>query len=188
MVDNASRRGAADLSILLMFMAFASIGGFLFWLMGAADAQRESRLVADTTEVASDDFSMATTVAAVDIQTDATPFEGQLIRIAGLTVASTFGTQGFWLQLPNRNPFLISMSEQVMAEGLILAAGQPATAIGTLYAMSDSVVTAWVAAGTISEGDQLAAEFAGHYLEANQVVVASGPDGDGNDGGAGAGN
>jgi hypothetical protein len=185
MVDNASRREAVDLSTILMFTAFAFIGGFLFWLMGEAHAQRESRLLADATEVASDDFSMATTVAAVDLQTDPTPFEGQLIRVAGLTVASTFGTQGFWLQLPNRNPFLISMSEQVMAEGLILATGQPATAIGTLHAMSDSTVTAWGAAGTIDEGDQLAAEFAGHYLEADQVVVASGPGGDDNDGGAG---
>ena len=39
----------------------------------------------------------------------------------------------------------------------------------------------WMAAGTISGGDELVAEFATHYLEADQVVVAGG-------GGGGAGN
>lgn len=187
MVDNASRRGAADLGMLLMFMAFVVIGGFMYWLKGEADAQRELRLVEDTTEVATDDVGTATTVAAADLQTDPTLFEGQNIRVAGLAVLSTLGTQGFWLQLPNQNPFLVSMSEQVMAEGLVLSAGQPASVIGVLYAMSDSVVTAWVAAGTISEGDRLAAEFATHFLEASQVVLGNAPTGDGNEGGAGAG-
>ncbi len=180
MLDNASRRGAAELSTLLMFMAFAAIGGFMFWLMGESDAQRELRLVEDTTEVATDDLGTATTVAAVDLQTDPTPFEGQNIRIAGLSVAGTLGSQGFWLQLPNRNPFLVSMSEQVMAEGLDLSVGRPATVIGVVYAVGDSALTAWAEAGTISEGDRLAAEFATHFVEANQVVVAAGSGGDGN--------
>ena len=178
MVDNASRREAVDLSTILMFTAFAFIGGFLFWLMGEAHAQRESRLLADATEVASDDFSMATTVAAVDLQTDPTPFEGQLIRVAGLTVASTFGTQGFWLEMPNRTPFLVSMSPEVMAEGIAVGAGSTVTVTGTVYVMNDSTLITWIEAGTIQEGDRIVAEFAIHYLEAVQVVV--------NGGGAGA--
>ena len=182
MVDNASRRGAADLSILLMLMAFAAIGGFLFWLMSEAGAQRELRLLEDTTEVATDDIGSATTVSAVDLQTDPTLFERQNIRIAGLTLAGTLGTQGFWLELPNRNPFLVSMSEQVMAEGPVLPVGQPATVTGVLHAVGDSALTAWSEAGTISEGDRLAAEFATHFVEANQVVVAGAGEsgGDGN--------
>ena len=180
MVDNVSRRGAVDLGLPLMVMAFVVIGGFMYWLMGQVDEQRELRLLEDTTEVATDDFGTATTVAATDLQTDPTPFEGQNIRIAGLAVETTFGTQGFWLRLPNRNPFLVSMSEQVLAEGLVLTQGVGATAIGVLHAMNDSATAAWLAAGTITEGDQLAAEFSSHYVEATQVVLASGSGGAGN--------
>ena len=188
MVDNAPRRGAVDLGIPLMVMAFLVIGGFMYWLMGEASAQRELRLLEDSTEAVVDDFGTATTVSAVDLQTDPTPFEEQNIRVAGLAILSIFGTQGFWLELPNRNPFLVSMSEEVMAEGLVLSQGLGATATGVLHAMNDSARAAWTAAGTISEGDALAAEFATHFLEATLVVVASGSGGDGNDGGAGAGN
>jgi hypothetical protein len=183
MVDNASRRGAVDLALPLMLTAFVVIGVFMWWLKGQAAAERELRLVMDTVTVENDDFGTATTVPAVDLQTDPTPFEGLNIRVAGLTVASALGTQGFWLQLPNRNPFLVSMSEQVMAEGLDLPQGIPATVIGVLHAVNDSVLTAWEGAGTITDGDRLAAEFATHFLEATDVVVGNAPDAsDGNDG------
>ncbi len=183
MVDNASRRGAADLALPLMVMAVLVIGGFMYWLMGQASEQRELRLVEETAEAAADDFGTASTVSVLDLQADATQFEGQNIRVTGLLVKSLLGSQGFWLGLPNQNPFLVSMSEQVIAEGITLTLEQPASVIGVLHAMSDSARAAWTAAGTISEGDALVAEFALHYLEADQIVVASGAGGSG-----GAGN
>ena len=187
MVDNASRRGAVDLGLPLMVVAFAVIGGFMYWLMGQSRLQDELRLVEETAEAAADDFGTASTVSALDLQADATQFEGQNIRVTGLVAVSMLGTQGFWLGLPNGNPFLVSMSEQVMAEGIAVTVGQPASVIGVLHVRTDSAVAAWAAAGTIGEGDQLVAEFATHFLEADQIVVASGAGG--SDGaGSGAGN
>ena len=183
MVDNASRRGAVDLGLLLMFLAFAVIGGFMYWLMGQSRLQDELRLLEDTSEVSSADTSTASTVSGVDLQTDPAQFEGQNVRVGGLVVKSLFGSQGFWLGLPNGNPFLISMSEEVMAEGIILTLEQPAGVIGVLHVRTDSAVAVWAAAGTISEGDQIVAEFSTHFLEADQVVVAGG----GGESGAGSG-
>ena len=40
MPDNASRRGAADLGMPLMIVAFLVIGGFMWWLSGQAEAER----------------------------------------------------------------------------------------------------------------------------------------------------
>ena len=184
MVDNASRRGAADLAMPLMVMAFLVIGGFMYWLMGQASEYRELQVLTEDSIASAEEAVTATTVAVVDLQTDPTPFEEQTIRVAGLAIVSSFGEQGFWLELPNRNPFLVSMSEEVLAEGLVLSQGLGATPTGVLHAMNDSARAAWAAAGTISEGDQLAAEFVTHFLEATQVVVASG-DGGGNAPGAG---
>lgn len=169
MADKASRRGAVDPGMVLMVAAFATMGGFIFWLTGQAAAERALAIVEDTVVV--DEFASATTVAGADIQSDATPYEGQLIRLAAFDVPSTLGTQGFWLQMPNGNPFLVSMSAEVMAEGLAIGSGSTLTVTGTVYAMNDSTLSAWTEAGTIQEGDRIVAEFATHYLESVQVVV-----------------
>ena len=48
MADNASRRGAVDMGTPLMILAFAVIGGFLYWLNGQAAAERALDIVEDT--------------------------------------------------------------------------------------------------------------------------------------------
>lgn len=177
MADNALRRGAVDLGTILMVVAFATFGGFLFWLSGQAAAERELAIVEDTVEV--DEFASVTAVSGEDIQMDATPFEGQEIRLPTYVVSSALGTQGFWLEMPNGNPFLISLSAEVMADGTAAPQGSRATVVGTVYAMNDSTLTAWTEAGTIGDSDRIVAEFATHYIEAASVEVQGG-------GGAGA--
>lgn len=170
MADNASRRGAVDLGMVLMVVAFATIGGFLFWLSGRAAIERQQAAVVEDAEPTTN--MSIRTVTGAEIQMDATPFEGQEIRLAAFNVASTLGTQGFWLEMPNGNPFLVSMSPAVMAEGTAVAAGSHATVVGVVHPMNDSTLTAWTTAGTIAAGDRIVAEFATHYLEATDVRVS----------------
>ena len=179
MADKASRRGAIDVGVVLMVLAFATMGGFIFWLTGQAAAEREVTIVEDSVPV--DEFASATNLSGADIQMNATPFEGRLIRLADFAVPGTLGTQGFWLEMPNGNPFLVSMSAEVMAEGLAVGSGSTVTVTGTVYAMNDSTLVAWTDTGTIQQGDRIVAEFATHYVEAVQVVVTGGGGGaDGN--------
>jgi hypothetical protein len=178
MADNASRRGAANLGMPLMIVAFIVIGGFLYWLNLQAEAERASDLAEEAAaEEVTEGLAGGTLVDAQDIQMDPSPYEGQEIRLEGLPVASGLGTQGFWIEMPNRNPFLVSMSEGVKAEGLAIVPGQSASVVGTIFAMSDSALSAWTTAGAVGEGDRLAAEFATHYLEATGVVFSEGTDG-----------
>ena len=126
-------------------------------------------------------------VDPADIQLDATPFEGQVITLRGLSVASNLGTQGFWLEMPNGNPFLVVLNADLMAQGAMATVGQQPTVSGTVLAVNDSVLDAWSMAGTISEGDRLAAEFATHYMDAAQVLNREGAAGgsEGSEGGEG---
>ena len=149
-----------------MIVAFVAIGGFLYWLNGQAAAEKALEMVEDTTTEAAS-TSDATVVAPTDIQLDATPFEGQTITLEALEIQGMLGTQGFWLGMPNGNPFLVSMSEDVMAEGLQLAQGGGATVTGMIHAIGD--------------GERLQAEFATHYMEAEAVrVIGGGAGGAGN--------
>ena len=177
MGDKASRRGAANLGMPLMILAFLAIAGFLYWLNLQAKADAASRAVEE--DVPEETFGpmAGTVVPGADLQTDPSPYEGMTIKVEGLSVASELGTQGFWLELPNKNPFLVSMSEAVKAEGISVAPGQIANVSGTIYAMNDSVLNAWSSTGAIGEGDRLAAEFATHFLEAQQVQVSGGTGG-----------
>lgn len=183
MPENASRRGAVDLGMALMITAFAVIGGFMFWLTGQAALERELKIVEDTVTV-EEDWSSVAAVDGVDIQMDASPYEGQEIRLVDFNVASLMGRQGFWLAMPNGNPFLVSMSAEVMAEGLSIGQGSTATVVGTVFAMNDSIVSAWAEAETIAENDRIVVEFATHFLEVTAMRVTGGATGGGDNEGA----
>lgn len=183
MGDKASRLGVANLAMPLMIVAFLAMLGFMYWLNVQATNERAADAAAieeqATAEGPQDDMG-AVTIQAANIQMDATPYEGQLVKLEALPVASRLGTQGFWLEMPNKNPFLVSMSEAVKAEGPQVGTGQNAVVIGTIRLMSDSVLNAWSSSGAIGEGDRLAAEFATHYLEAERVQVVRGGGNSGN--------
>jgi hypothetical protein len=184
MAENASRRGAADLGMPLMILAFVVIGGFMFWLSAQAAEERAMRIVEEPEADEEVTSTGVQTIAPADIQMDATPFEGQEIRLESVNVASLLGTQGFWLEMPNGNPFLVSLSDELMAAGTSVSPGSAATVEGRMTAMNDSTLTAWTEAGTIGEGDRIVAEFATHYIDAQLVRVGAGG-GANDEGGAG---
>ena len=183
MADKASRRGAANLGMPLMILAFIIGLGFFYWLFLQAQDQKAQEAV-KMQEAAAEKaltYPDATELQGTDLQRDPTPLVGELVKVEALPVASTLGTQGFWLQLPNKNPFLVSLDDSLRADSLSVRAGQKVVVVGTIQAMSDSAVNAWVSSGSIGEGDKLAAEFATHYLQARHVQVT-------NEAGSGAGN
>ena len=176
MAEKASRRGAVDLGMILMVLSFAVIGYFLFWLQGQAAIERAATaVVEDTADIEPDDPAMAgaTSIVAADVMTGAGAFEGQLVRMEPTEVASALGQAGFWLDLPS-GPFLIAYSPELLADSVTATPGSRVTVTGTVVAMTDSVAASWFEAGRVGEGDQLAASFATHFIEAQQIRPAPG--------------
>jgi hypothetical protein len=177
MPDNASRRGAVDVGMTLMVVAFAVIGGFMYWLAGQAAIENE---IVITEEVTIEDPNSG--VPAVDLaalEADATVHMDAAVRIAAAEVASVLGTQGLWIGTPSGNPFLVSMSADVMAEGLALGMGDTISVVGMVNAMNDSTLTAWTGAETIGPNDRIVAEFATYFIEATSVRVLGGAEREG---------
>jgi len=178
MRDNSSRRGAADLGTPLMIVAFLVIGGFLFWLYRESEAEEQLRMqeaAEETARIEAEERRSRMLVDAQAIQMDASPWEGDTIIVEEQAVASSLGSQGFWMEMPNGNPFLISLSDGVKQESLSLQNGQGTTVTGVVTAMNDSILTAWTESGAIAEGDRLAAEFATHFIEASDVELVELP-------------
>jgi len=194
MSDNASRRGAVDMGLPLMILAFAVIGGFMFWLNGQADAERAAQVAAAIAAAEAEEESRAATVETVgigDIEVDPGPFVGTKLRSEG-AVASMLGSQGFWLATPSGNPFLVSWSEELLAEGATVAMGDTVAVEGVITTMEPLTLVQWSTNQTISETDRIVAEFATHFIAADRVDVMRGEgsvEGDsGSEGGAAEGN
>jgi hypothetical protein len=190
MGNKASRRGAANLGVPLMIVAFLAMLGFLYWLNVQAqkeEAAKQAAIAEQQAEDQADDDAGVERISGTSLQGDISGFVGATIRVDSLSVASGLGSQGFWLELPNKNPFLVSMSEAVKADGTTVSPGQQVSVVGTVHEMSDSVLDAWSNSGAIGEGDRLAAEFATHYIEATRVRTLKGSSGGGDGQGSGNG-
>jgi hypothetical protein len=102
-----------------------------------------------------------------ELQTNAAAHEGEQVSLSGMNVQSTVGTSAVWVELPNKNPFLVHF-----AAPPIPAAGRRVDLVGTVHAITPDVVNGWVSSGAITENDKLVVEFATHYLEAESVTAA----------------
>lgn len=167
------------MGMILMVAAFAIIGGFMFWLNGQAAAERAAREVVEE-EVVEPETSGTPEVALGDVAAgfDADEYVGQMVRGADFEVASMLGTQGFWLNTPS-GPFLVTWSDELMAEGMTVSMGDRVTVEGEMTAMDLAVIEEWATAETISENDRIVAEFATHYIVATSadVTAAAAPSG-----------
>ena len=166
MTDMRSRRGAAGIAPLLMIVAVLGMVGLLVWLGRTAEGTQalvvEEGSTTDSLEAAS------TFVTTDDLRTDPSQYEGEVIRLVEIPVASPVGTQAFFGEIGiggvSSSPFLMRLSSDLVAQGQALPQGT-VNVVGTVYVMSDSVAADWLASGTIGEGDRPLVEFATHFLE-----------------------
>lgn len=168
MAKLGSRRGAANLGFPLMVLTFILLGGFMYWLNITAEPTQPAMV--DETAAVEDDFT-GTVVAADDLKTGSEAYEGQVVRLSGVAVSQTMGSQAFFVDLPATanlpaTPFLV---RALPAAGGIPAMGTQVVITGMLLAVTDSMVSDWVGSGVINENDRLLVEFATHYIEAEQL-------------------
>jgi hypothetical protein len=178
MTDRDTRRGAVELGTVLMIAAFAIFGGFLYWLTGQAEAERALDLVEDTASAIVDEYADAIPIGAADIMLDASPYEGQLVRLEPQVVASAVGQQGYMIELPT-GPFLVSLSDELRAANLEIVTQQSVVRVtGTVTAMTPEIAAGWQEAGRLSEGERMVAEFAVYFIAAEEIEVST-PSADG---------
>lgn len=187
MTDSGSRKGAANLTPILMILSFAAMAGLLWWLnataVGTEPVVMEEEPEADSVEAA------ATLVTREQLGAQASTMIGQTVRLEAVTVASRVGSNAFMVELgtPERsNPFLVVMDSALIAESRQIPQ-QTATVAGTIRERTDSILDAWIEAGTIPESQRLVVEFSNHFLEATRVRDPNRASGEGQGGGEGGG-
>lgn len=164
-----TQAGAVKPEALLMLTSFLVVAGFLYWLSARAVptevAVPEPEDEPMTGEVAMTEFSVATA-----------SYVGQEIALRGISVATLLGAHAFWTNLDDaqKTPYLVHLSDALLADSATVVAGTTVDVVGTVLAMSDSILDAWEAAGAFTNGetDRFQAEFAETFLEISSVADA----------------
>ena len=168
MSEIGSRRGAAGIAPLLMIVSFLAMVGLLVWLGMTAEGTQP--ILIQETDLIDDSLAASSVFVSIeDMGTSASQYVGQVVRLTEVPVISSVGAEAFFVELGagglQSKPFLMKMSPDFMAQGGLLPQGEVTTLIGTVYAMSDSVVSDWSASGAISASDRLTVEFAAHFIQ-----------------------
>lgn len=173
MAQTGSRTGAANIAAILAIVAFIAMGGLIYWLqITAVPTQREVPVEEETQE----EEPPLLDVPIVDIEgirAEAQAYVDLELAIRNETINSFLGETGVWIG-PSENPFLVKLDSTAQADAPELAVDDPVHVRGEVRAMSDSVLDDWEARGEIAgEGDRAVASFADHFLEANEIEIAS---------------
>lgn len=172
-----SRRGASNLGLPLMLAAFVAMGGFLYWLYVTAEPTQPAvvGIEEDSAEAATQTGMM---VEPDSLKTSPERYEGQQIRVENVEVTQNMGRTTMFVDLPesaNLPPqsFLVRIGPAIDSAAAAPQSGSRVTVVGTLAAMSDSIVTDWIDSGSITETDRLLVEFATHFMIADEIQTRS---------------
>jgi hypothetical protein len=149
-----------------MLGAFVLLAGFLYWLSLTAVPTAAPEIVEEEPEA---EMMSATTVDPAALESGANGYVGLTVRLDDLNVASPVGSKAFFVDLP-RTPFLARIGTELLAAGEVApATGQRVSLVGDVMEMNDSTISAWSAAGDITDNDRPLVEFATHYIEVLQI-------------------
>ena len=144
------------------------LGFALIGLMACGGGETtEEEIVEEAPAPAAPAMPEAAVLDATELQMNAAAHEGQTVRLNGMNVQSAVGANAVWVELPNKNPFLVHTMTPP-------AAGTAVDIVGTVNAITPEIVAGWVTSGAITENDKLVVEFATHYIEAQAIEPAAG--------------
>ena len=155
-----SRAGAVKMGTPLMILCFFTVAGFLYWL--SITAEPTEVVIEEPEEVVENE------VAFADFSAGPAGYIGQEIMLRAVSMESLLGPHAFWTNLSDeqRTPYLLHLSEGLLADSMSVMDGDTVDVNGMVVAMSDSVLNAWAAAGAFpNEIDRTLAEFAENFIE-----------------------
>jgi hypothetical protein len=157
-----SRAGAVRLAAPLMILSFLAMAGFLYWLSTYTPPE-------DTDVVTGEDGSTLNEVPFAEFAMDTQGYMGQTITVRSVDVTSMIGTRFFWTQLPDNVPYLVHLTEEALADSVVVASGLRMDVTGSVMALSDSLLDVWHESGAFpNPNDRFQVEFAldkGDYFE-----------------------
>lgn len=170
MTSMGSRKGASPVSRVLMVVAFAAIGGFMYWLSLAAGSNEVQVVEDGGTEV---DFSGVVAVTADSFGVDPAAYVGQTVRISNLPVSGLLGGKAFFVTIQTvGNPYLVKLGAELIAEGVLVFPDDVVAVTGLVGDMSEELAASWVEEGLISAGEDMVALINPTFITATVIEIS----------------
>lgn len=169
---NVEAKQGGNMRLILAGGAIIAIVALMVWLFSTqtttTQVVTDDTIGTDAVEVEEASTAEVAELSAVGANPDA--FAGRPIRVDDVDVAAILGERGFWADVPGANPFLVILAAEAGDAGW-LDGDAELDMEGTVEPVTDEVLDAWVADGTIREQARDEAAFATHYFNATDVDV-----------------
>ena len=150
---------------------FGMLGVLAFAAVMAIACESAEPPVAEETPADTANVTTAEEITLEDIVAGTDSLQNRDVMLRDAEVLSPMGQRAFWVNLPNRQPYLIKMGTDV-ATGVTFEEGDAFDVTGRILLMSDSVISDWIAAGVITANQESEARFATSFLQATDVRPA----------------
>lgn len=111
-------------------------------------------------------------ITLADIAAGTDTLQNRDLMLREVPVAAAMGQRAFWVELPNRQPYLIKLDADLAATGVTFQSGDTVDIAGRILTMSDSVISDWMTSGAITANQEAEARFATSFLQATDVRAA----------------
>lgn len=159
------RSGFAGTSSLLLLLALAAVGGFLFWLYSQAQS------LEDNVEPVMDDTTEATAPTLESLAADPSSAIGQEAVLDTVVVSDRLGRAVFSLRLDDTLTYPVLLEAAMIQRGLTVYGGDRITVGGQFYALSDSIRGEWLARGAVDSASADGVPDVASFLLADSVDI-----------------
>lgn len=160
------RSGFAGTSSLLLLLAIAAVGGFLFWLYTQAQSLEE-----DVQPVMDDTASAATAVTLETLAADPASAIGEETVLDTVVVSDRLGRAVFNLRLNDTLSYPVLLEAGFIQRGLTVYSGDRITVGGRFYSLNDSIRDEWLARGAIDSASAEGVPAVASFLLADSVDI-----------------
>ena len=148
----AGSSGFRGTSTLLMVVAVAAMGGFLYWVY------QEAQTVESSLQATMQDTASATSDALTrsSLASDPAGAVGRSAALDSVEVALPLGRGVFTVSLNDTVTYPVLMDGQLLQRGATVYEGDRVTVEGQFYTLNDSIVEEWISRGAVdsaSRGD-----------------------------------
>lgn len=159
------RSGFAGTSSLLLLLALAAVGGFLFWLYSQAQSLDED------VQPVMDDTTEATAPTLESLAADPSSAIGQETVLDTVVVADRLGRAVFSLRLDDTLTYPVLLEAAMIQRGVTIYGGDRITVGGQFYPLSDSIRDEWLARGAVDSASADGVPDVGSFLLADSVDI-----------------
>lgn len=162
-----ARSGFRGTSSLLMVLAVAAMGGFLYWLY--IQAQSVERTVTPVTQDTAASTEEGVTLASLSSSPRAAI--GKNAVLDSVEVGASLGRGVFTLAVADTMGYPVLLSRDMIQRGLTVYGGDRVTVGGRIYTLNDSIRQAWVGLGAVDSASADSIPKLASFLLADSVRI-----------------